>query len=212
MRKTGDSGTNDPAPEGSGDMDSLEFVRVLAAKGADLDARVTLKPPAGITTLNMIGGTPFLLAARTADAELMSLLAELGADPLLVNEDNTTPLMVAAGVGTQSPGEDPGTEPEVLEAVKVALALGGVLDAVDDNGETAMHGAAYKHLPGVVTFLADQGARIEVWNRENARGWTPWRIVAGVQRGANIVSSPETEAAVRAVMARAGVAPPDDLP
>ena len=108
----------------------------------------------------------------------MSLLAELGADPLLANEDNTTPLMVAAGVGTQSPGEDPGTEPEVLEAVKVALALGGELDAVDDNGETAMHGAAYKHLPGVVTFLADQGARVEVWNRENARGWTPggsWR-------------------------------------
>ena len=212
VRKTGDSGSNDPAPEGSGAMDSLEFVRVLAAKGADLDARVTLKPPAGITALNMIGGTPFLLAARTADAELMRLLAELGADPLLVNEDNTTPLMVAAGVGTQSPGEDPGTEREVLEAVKVALALGGELDAVDDKGETAMHGAAYKHLPGVVTFLADRGARIEVWNRENARGWTPWRIVAGVQRGANIVSSPETEAAVRAVMARAGAAPPDDLP
>ena len=212
VRKTGDSGSNDPPPAGSGGMDSLDLVRLLAAKGADLDARVTLKPPAGITALNMVGGTPFLLAARTADAELMSLLAELGADPLLANEDNTTPLMVAAGVGTQSPGEDPGTEPEVLEAVKVALALGGELDAVDDNGETAMHGAAYKHLPGVVTFLADQGARTEVWNRENARGWTPWRIVAGVQRGANIVSSPETEAAVSAVMARAGVAPPDDLP
>ena len=212
VRKTGDSGSNDPPPPGSGDMDSLAFVRVLAEKGADLDARVTLKPPAGITTLNMIGGTPFLLAARTADAELMSLLAELGADPLLANEDDTTPLMVAAGVGTQSPGEDPGTEPEVLEAVEVALALGGKLDAVDDNGETAMHGAAYKHLPGVVTFLAERGARIEVWNQENARGWTPWRIVAGVQRGANIVSSPETEAAVRAVMARAGVAPPDDRP
>ncbi len=212
VRKTGDSGSNDPPPAGSGGMDSLDLVRLLAAKGADLDARVTLKPPAGITALNMVGGTPFLLAARTADAELMSLLAELGADPLLANEDNTTPLMVAAGVGTQSPGEDPGTEPEVLKAVKVALALGGELDAVDDNGETAMHGAAYKHLPGVVTFLADQGARTEVWNRENARGWTPWRIVAGVQRGANIVSSPETEAAVSAVMARAGVAPPDDLP
>ena len=69
----------------------------------------------GVTTLNPIGATPFLLAARTADAELMRLLGTLGADPLLANEDNTTPLMVAAGVGTQNPGEDPGTEPEVLE-------------------------------------------------------------------------------------------------
>ena len=207
VRKAGVAGSNNPAPEGSGDMDSLEFVRVLAAQGADLNARVTLRPPAGITRLNMIGGTPFLLASRTADADLMRLLAELGSDPLLPNEDNTTPLMVAAGVGTSSPGEDPGTEPEVLEAVQVALDLGGKLDAVDDNGETAMHGAAYKHVPSVVAFLADKGARTEVWNRENAKGWTPWMIAAGVQRGMNIVSSPETEVAVRAVMARAGALP-----
>ena len=209
VRKTGDSGSNNPPPAGSGALDSLEFVRVLAAHGADLNARVTLPPPAGITTLNMVGGTPFLLAARTADAELMRLLAALGADPRLPNADGTTPLMVAAGVGTSSPGEDPGTEPEALEAVRVALELGGDLDAVDDNGETAMHGAAYKHLPAVVTFLADRGARIEIWNRKNARGWTPLRIAAGVQRGANIVSSPETAAAVRGALARAGVAPPD---
>ena len=208
VRKAGDAGSNNPAPEGSGGMDSLEFVRLLAATGADLNARVTVRPPAGITRLNMIDGTPFLLAARTADADLMRLLAELGADPLLPNEDNTTPLMVAAGVGTSSPGEDPGSESEVREAVQAALDLGGDLDAVDDNGETAMHGAAYKHVPSVVTFLADKGARVDVWNRENTKGWTPWKIAAGVQRGMNIVSSPETEAAVRAVMARAGAPPP----
>ena len=96
----------------------------------------------------------------------------------------------------------------MLEAVQVALELGGNLDAVDDNGETVMHGAAYKHVPSVVAFLAEQGARTEVWNQENSRGWTPWKIAAGVQRGMNIVSSPETEVAVRAVMARAGAPPP----
>ena len=103
---------------------------------------------------------------RRADA----LLAELGADPLLANEDGTTPLMVAAGLGTNAPGEDPGTEPEVLEAVKVALELGNDLNAVDKNGETAMHGAAYKHVPSVVHFLAEKGARIEVWNQPNKQG------------------------------------------
>ena len=189
-------------------MDSLEFVRLVASRGADLNARVSLRPPAGITRLNMIGGTPFLLAARTADAELMRLLAELGADPLLPNEDETTPLMVAAGVGTSSPGEDPGTEPEVLEAVQVALELGADLDAVDVNGETAMHGAAYKHVPAVVEFLAEQGCADRSLEQENARGWTPLKIAAGVQRGMNIISSPETEVTVRAVMARAGVPAP----
>ena len=74
--------------------------------------------------------------------------------------------MVAAGLGTRSPGEDAGTEDEVLEAVQVALELGADINAVDNNGETAMHGAAYKNLPKVVKFLAAKGARIDVWNRE----------------------------------------------
>ena len=50
--------------------------------------------------------------------------------------------MVAAGIGTNSPGEDPGTEPEVLEAVKTALEMGLDINAVDKNGETAMHGVS----------------------------------------------------------------------
>jgi ankyrin repeat protein len=201
VRKAGIAGSNNPAPQGSGTMDSLTFVRTLVAKGAALDARVTKRPSMGVTTLNSIGATPFLLAARTADAPLMRLLAELGANPLLGNEDGSTPLMVAAGLGTNAPGEDPGTEPEVLEAVKVALDLGNELDAVDKNGETAMHGAAYKHVPTVVRYLAQRGARQEVWNRPNAKGWTPLKITEGVQRGMNIVSSPATAAVIRQVLA-----------
>jgi uncharacterized protein len=200
VRKAGIAGSNNPAPQGSGNMDSLTFVRKLVAKGAQLNARVTKRPGMGVTTLNSIGATPFLLAARTADASLMKLLAELGADPMLTNEDGSTPLMVAAGLGTNAPGEDPGTEPEVLEAVKVALDLGNDLNAVDKNGETAMHGAAYKHVPSVVRYLAEKGAKIEVWNRPNSKGWTPLTITEGIQRGMNIVSSPPTAAVIREVM------------
>jgi ankyrin repeat protein len=200
VRKAGIAGSNNPAPEGSGSVDSLTFVRTLVSKGARLDARVTRRPNMGVTTLNSIGATPFLLAARTADAPLMKLLAELGADPRLTNEDGSTPLMVAAGLGTNAPGEDPGTEPEVLEAVKVALALGNDINAVDKNGETAMHGAAYKHAPSVVRYLVQKGARMDVWNAPNKKGWTPLRIADGVHRGMNIVSSPVTAAAIRQVM------------
>jgi ankyrin repeat protein len=207
VRKAGIAGSNNPAPQGSGAMSSLDFVRRLVAAGADVNARVTKRPPAGITSLNFVGGTPFLLAARTGDAPLMRLLAELGADPHLPNEDNTTPLLVAAGVGTQAPGEDPGTEAEVLEAVQVALELGNDINAVDDKGQTVMHGAAYKHLPGVVKFLAEAGADIEVWNRPNRREWTPLDVVQ-VHRDVNRAASPETAAAIVEVMLAAGMAPP----
>jgi ankyrin repeat protein len=199
VRKAG-VGDNGPAPQGSGNMSSLEFVRKLAAKGANLNARATRKPSMGTTTLNAVGATPFLLAARTKDVPLMRLLAELGADPLLPNEDGTTPLMVAAGIGTSSPLEDPGNEAEVLEAVKLALTLGGDVNAVDKKGETAMHGAAYKHVPSVVRFLAANGAKVEVWNHQNDRGWTPLKIVEGIPVGMNIAGDEPTRTVIRELL------------
>ncbi|MDA2928282.1 hypothetical protein MYX78_13825, partial [Acidobacteria bacterium AH-259-G07] len=208
VRKPG-VGDNDPAPEGSGNMSSIEFVKKLAAHGADLNARMTKQVRLGNTRLNEFGATPFLLAAQTADAELMRTLAQLGADPLLPNADNSTPLMVAAGLPTRSPGEDAGTESEVLEAVQVALDLGGAVNAVDDNGETAMHGAAYKNLSKVVEFLADQGAKIEIWNQKNKYGWTPLVIAKGYRHG-NFKPSPVTVAALHRVMIAAGVSPPTE--
>lgn len=207
VRKVGLYGSNDPAPEGSGSIDSLEFVRQLVARGADVNARATRRPPLGTTALNTVGATPFLLAARTADAVLMRELARLGADPLMPNADNTTPLLVAAGVGTNSPPEDPGTEAEVVEAIKVALQLGNDINAVDKNGETVMHGAAYKQVPAAVRLLAERGAKVDVWNHKNRKGWTPLQITKGVHRGMNIQKSPATEAAVREVMIAAGVEP-----
>jgi ankyrin repeat protein len=201
VRKPGHGG-NDPAPEGSGTMGSLDFVKKLAAHGADLNVRITRRPNVGTTDLNMIDATPFLMAARTADAELMQLLVDLGADPFLANADNTTPLLVAAGVGTRFPGEDPGSDSEVVEAIKVALALGGDVNAVDNNCETVMHGVAYKLAPSAVHLLVDSGAKMEVWNRENEFGWTPLDIAQGiVQRDNNTrPSSPTMIAALRGVL------------
>jgi len=206
VRKPG-VGDNDPPPDGSGNMTSLELVKKLAAKGANLNARMTKKPNLNNTRLNEIGATPFMLAALTADAELITTLAALGADTHLTNADNSTPLMAAAGLATRSPGEDAGTEPEVLEAVQVLLSLGADVNAVDNNGETAMHSAAYKNLPKVVKFLAANGAKIDVWNKNDKFGWTPLAIAVGYRFG-NFKPSPDTEGAIRDVMIAAGVTPP----
>jgi ankyrin repeat protein len=209
VRKPG-VGDNDPAPEGSGIMTSIELVKKLVAHGANVNATMTKRPNLNNTRLNERGATPFLLAALTADAELMRTLAALGADPLLTNADKSTPLMAAAGLATRSPGEDAGTESEVLEAVQVALELGADINAVDNNGETAMHAAAYKNLPKVVRFLVSKGARIAVWNREDKFGWTPLAIAVGYRFG-NFKPSPDTEAALREVMIAAGVTPPKTI-
>jgi len=206
VRKPG-IGDNDPGPEGSGTLSSLELVNSLVAHGADVNARMTKRANLTNTRLKELGATPFLLAAQVADAELMRALAALGADPFIPNVDYSTPLMVAAGLATRSPGEDAGTESEVLEAVQVALELGADINAVDINGETAMHGAAYKNLPKVVKLLASKGAKIEVWNREDKYGWTPLAIAVGYRFG-NFKPSPETEAMIRAEMIAAGVTPP----
>ena len=206
VRKPG-TGSNNPAPPGSGTMDSLAFVKKLVASGADVNARITRRPTAGLSALNTIGATPFLMAARTADAELMALLVELGADPMLTTEEKTTALMIAAGVGTRSPGEDAGTESEAIEAVALAVKLGNDINAVDAKGETAMHGAAYKYMPAMVEFLAKSGAEVQVWNRKNQLGWTPLRIAEGVFRTGNLRTSPPTATAIRKVMKAAGVEP-----
>ncbi len=204
IRKPG-TGTNDPAPEGKGNMDSLEIVRTLAAQGANLNARMTKRTNFGSSALNMVGATPFLMAARTGDAELMRLLAKLGADTSLTTDEKTTPLMAAAGVGTRSPGEDAGTETEALEAVKAALELGGDVNAVDARGETAMHGTAYKQMPAVAQFLLDHGAKIGIWNQKNQYGWTPLRIAAGVHRTGNFRTTEPTAAVFRTAMEAEGI-------
>jgi len=206
----GDGEDGDPPPLGSGNLTSLQFVRELVAHGADVNSRLQ-RGSSGRGKLNRQGTTPFLLAAVTADAPLMRLLVKLGADPLLPNVDQCTPLMAAAGVGTLAPGEEAGTEPEVLECLQLLLDLGGDVNAVDDHGETAMHGAAYKNLPRVVQFLADHGARIDVWNRPNKYGWTPLTIAEGHRVG-NFKPSPDTIAALHRVLRAAGVTPPSSTP
>jgi ankyrin repeat protein len=215
VRKPG-YGENMPAPSGSGNMDSLQLVRKLVAHGADVNARMTKNPILGFniaeTNLPRTGATPFLMAARTADLELMQLLLELGADPTLTNNNKTTPLMAAAGVGNRLPGEDPGSDTEVIEAMKFLIDHGGDVNAVDDNGETAAHGAAYRFFPSAVRFLAEHGVKPETWsNQKNKKGQTPLNIAQGVNRGTGgcLLLSPETEAAIREVLTAAGIKPPE---
>jgi uncharacterized protein len=190
-----------PPPLGSGNLNSLQFIKKLVEHGADVNARLK-NGNGGPGLFNKTGATPFLMAAATADIAYMKLLVELGANLSLANVDNCTPLMVACGigVGAAAANEVAGEEPEVLEAAQLLLKLCADVNAVDANGETAMHGAALKNLPKVVQFLADNGAKIEIWNRTNKYGWTPLMIAEGHRPG-NFKPSAETIAALQKVLA-----------
>ena len=171
-------GYNNPPAFPTGFVTDEALFTALVAHGADINARQTKEPRDGYrNSLNRIGATPFLLAAKAVDVELMRLLLDLGADPLLANEDGTTPMMAAAGVGIWSVGESPGTAEEALAAVKLMLELGDSVTTVDANGDTALHGAVMRDSKELLLFLVEQGAAI---NPVNEKGWTPLTIAQGI--------------------------------
>ncbi len=196
-------GDGDPPPRGSGELSSLEFTRELVAHGADVNLRLA-KGESGRGRFNTTGSTPFLLASRTGDVPLMKLLLELKAAPTIPNADKSPPLLAAAGVGALADGDEAAaTEDEATLAVKLLLELGADVNAVDDNGETAMHGAAYQSLPKLVQLLAERGASVKVWNRANKWKWTPLLIAEGHRPG-NFRPAPDTIAAIERALVAAG--------
>jgi len=214
VRKPDASDGGDPPPVGSGRLTSLQFIRALVEKGANVNARLNKgapRPPESATMLGTEGATPFLMAADRADVALMRELVKLGADPSLPNADGSTPLMAAAGLGTANPLEEAGTEAEALEATKMLLDLGANINAVDKNGDTAMHGAAYGNFPAVVQLLADRGADPNVWKQPDKERRTPLFIAEGFKAGRPQPSRPTIDA-LEKLMVAAGLSMEGERP
>ncbi len=150
------------------------LIKSLLARGANPNARLERLPPRfgfsrinedGRLHVNLLGATPFLLAALAADPESMQALAGSGADPRLPTLDGTTPLMVAAGLG-RVVGETFATEEQGLAAVKLTLELGNDVKAANADGNTALHGAAEARWNSIVRLLVEKGAPRDARNRQ----------------------------------------------
>ena len=215
VRKPDSSDMSDPAaPAGAGRLSSPEFIRELVKRGANVNFRLPKGSPKQPNTSSSVaseGATPFLFAADRGDVALMRLLVKLGADPLLPNFDGTTPLMAAAGVGTNEPQEEAGEESEAVEAVAMLLDLGANPNTVDKNGDTAMHGAAYNISPMVVKLLAERGADPQVWKNPNKAGGTPLFIAEGYISRLPRPDAPTIEAITK-LMRAAGISTEGERP
>ena len=198
-------GQNNPGQRAHGNVSSLDLARALVEHGADVNARQTREPNSdmeGRNSLNRFGATPLFLAAKSVDVPLMEVLLELGADPFIGNVDGDSPLMVAAGVGVYSQGESPGLPEESADAVKILLDLGAPVNDVDKNGETALHGPAWRGSNEAVMHLVDAGAKLDV---RNNRGWLPLTIADGVYYNARVMMNKHTAQLLRELMAARGM-------
>ena len=209
-----------PPPERTGTLDSLGMARALLAHGANPDARQTQEVIDGQRNiLNRLGATPFLLAAKHADPAMMELLVVGGADPMLTNDDHTNALMAAAGVGIFALGESVGTNDEALEAVKMALQLADYdVNAADDNGWTAIHGAAVRGANSIVRLLVEKGADLEAKTSLDPScltsppcpaEWTALQIADGVLYANTFKRAQDTAALLREMLQERGLPVPE---
>src|SRR5262245_37235604 len=190
-----------PFPVPHGTISDLDLMNALIDHGADVNALTKSAPRDGIRSVGKkIGATPFFFAAKGADLEAMRLLVGRGADPMKPNDEKTTPLMVAAGVGIWRIGESPGSNDEALAAVKYLVSLGADVKTVDLNGETAVHGATHRGSPELIEYLVQQGANLDMTNK---MGWTPLTIAGGVYYPNLYEHYPEAEATLKRLGAKA---------
>lgn len=165
------------------EVDAVELLAALLDAGADPNARIARRLWFSPTShnrlwINPAGATPFWRAAQASDVESMRLLLAAGGDPDLATFDETTPLMVAAGIGWR--GNFSQTAPDSwMKAVHFLMEIGADVNAVDTNGYTALHGAAALGNDEMVEFLLALGARVDAIN---AAGNSPADMAFGPSR------------------------------
>ena len=156
----------------------LDIIRTLLERGARVNVRMKEVPPirraflrvtGSLSWVDFTGQTPFLTAALAADVDAMRLLLKHGADPHISTFAGTTPLMAAAGLNWVDISSL-GSEDESIEVITTLLERGADINAVNELGETAAHGAAQRGADKIMRFLAEKGARLDVRDKQ---GRTP---------------------------------------
>ncbi|MEO8682515.1 MAG: ankyrin repeat domain-containing protein [Vicinamibacterales bacterium] len=157
------------------------MVTALLDHGADANAPLKTWTPTRRSSKDynfapeLVGATPFWLAARFSEPDVMRLLLKHGADGTVVhhgnyhNEDPVEPrshvtnaVMAATGIGGGVAWVQPDRrerEALMLETVTLAAEQGVDVNAADTDGRTALDAAKTLKFEKVIAFLVEHGAR-----------------------------------------------------
>lgn len=184
---------NRPLRKPSGPLRPLDAIQALLAHGANpnqgLKTPLLMRQHNGGDFSLGEGATPLMRAAKVSDVALMRMLLDKGADPNARMKNQTTALMVAASrAGRNAP-----PEATTIEAIQLCLDRGADVNAVNESGDTALHLAVGRG-DGVVKFLAEKGARLDV---KDSFGRTPLDVALGAPGRAGRGGAPAARGPVR---------------
>jgi ankyrin repeat protein len=163
-----------------------QLAKVLLDSGANVDAQIIKSRRLGPdgSPFDMEGATPFLLAAISADVDLMRLFKSHDADQTINARGGTTSLMAAARAACTGAcafkGGNEANEKDIelaYRAVRTVVEMGIDVNAKNEEGQTAMHMAAFTGADPVVRYLAENGAEVNV---TDSYGETPWSMASGI--------------------------------
>lgn len=189
----------------------VEMIELLLKAGANPNAQLKLLPPfrnvvddRGADLMLSIGATPLLRAAKGGDEAAVRLLLAHGALPDLPNVDGMTPLMAAAGLRSYSIDTRGRfkTENDAIAVAGLLLEAGAEIDRVDDFGQTALHGAAFRGWSELVGYLVEQGADLSIADNDGNTAFDAAQgRIRGVGREASVVTvHPETAALIASLL------------
>jgi ankyrin len=157
------------------------MVTALLAHGADPNAPVEAWTPTRRSSKDynfapeLVGATPFWLAARFSEPDVMRLLLAYGADASVVHHGKyhaeepveprshvTNAVMAAAGMGGGVAWVQPSRQDRealMLEAVRIAVEQSVDVNAANTDGRTALDAARALKFERVAAFLVEHGAR-----------------------------------------------------
>jgi uncharacterized protein len=158
---------------------SVKMIEILLDAGANPNVQLKLFPPyravgpdRGADMMLTMGSTPLLRAAKAADVAAIRLLLAHGADPNLPNIQGVTPVMAAAGLGSNeidTRGRFK-TQPDQVASIDLLVKAGADINAHDNRGQTALHGAALFGYDDVIKDLVAHNADV---NAKDQKGMTP---------------------------------------